>query len=88
MSEKSFAVASVSVAIIWGTFFYPPSAQSHRVEANTAVAGIASPRPVDPQIPQVALNTGPRTVALNHGCALDVANATRTCAPLHKLAGE
>jgi hypothetical protein len=25
MSEKSFAVASVSVAIVWGTFFYPPA---------------------------------------------------------------
>lgn len=27
MSQKSFALVSVSTAIVWGAFFYPPPAQ-------------------------------------------------------------
>jgi hypothetical protein len=88
MSEKSFAVASVSVAIIWGTFFYPPSAQSRRVEANAAVAGKASARPADHQIRPIALNSAPRSAALHTGCAPDVARDAPSCAPLHKLASD
>ena len=39
MSEKSFAVASISVAFVWGTFFYPPAPQdSNRVESTISTS--------------------------------------------------
>lgn len=97
MSEKSFAVASVSVAIVWGTFFYPPT--PHRAvpaDPSTPIsAGISVERlradkgsllPVTPSHPVVqktALNTKPDNQCVFEGAVLPTA-----CPSLHKLAGK
>ena len=48
MSEKSFAIASISAAIICGTFFYPPP--------PAAVSAV----PVSATVPTVPASTGAR----------------------------
>ncbi|MES2319862.1 MAG: hypothetical protein V4631_20475 [Pseudomonadota bacterium] len=100
MSEKSFAVASVSVAIIWGTFFYPPTRTAKQVDAPVAIAQDVSidalrddkgaSRAPSPLLPLVAMSTARTTpkvqaAATAHECALTSAPG---CAPLHKLAGD
>jgi hypothetical protein len=68
MATASFAVGSVSVAIVWGTFFYPPPAQ-HALSASAVVSQtqraapvIATPQeapkvaPLPKQHPSLALN--------------------------------
>jgi hypothetical protein len=50
MSEKSFAVASVSVAIVWGAFFYPPAPRlPGSDEARPAPIEAASELPLRPE---------------------------------------
>lgn len=57
MATTSFAVGSVAVAIVWGTFFYPPPAQhadsAPAVSAPTRVAAPLVNAPVAP--PKAAL---------------------------------
>ena len=96
MSEKSFAVASVSVAIVWGTFFYPP--MPHKAipaDASTPISagvtverlradkGSLLPTPSRP----AALKTALKTTA-EHRCVLTTTPDITGCAPLHKLAGD
>jgi hypothetical protein len=94
MSEKSFAVASVSVAIIWGTFFYPPT--PHVAQTGTpAAAAPAEPVAVVTRAPGplVMLKTAGSTPAAqanpSHSrCAIARINGMDNCAPLHELAGD
>jgi hypothetical protein len=98
MSEKSFAVASVSVAIVWGTFFYPPSPQrSAPVDASAPISaevtverlridkGSLLPKvaPSHPVVQKTALNTKP-----GNQCVFDGVAVAAGCPSLHKLAGE
>lgn len=99
MSEKSFAVASVSVAIVWGTFFYPPMPhRAHSTDANLPVssgvsveslrAAKAAPlRPAKAHLTPVAMNTTPGG-SLSNDCAFSSGRSAAGCAPLHKLASE
>lgn len=100
MSEKSFAVASVSVAIVWGTFFYPPT------PSKTSGADIVAPVAAGVSVERLRLDKaslGPAPLsaperpaavktALGSQSATDCTFAgTRIpagCAPLHKLAGD
>jgi len=99
MSEKSFAVASVSVAIVWGTFFYPPMPhKAHRVDANLPVssgisvdslrAAKAPLRPANPHLRPVALNTALPGGGLSSDCAFSSGGSAANCTPLHKLASD
>jgi hypothetical protein len=99
MSEKSFAVASVSVAVIWGTFFYPPMPhKTARVDANLPVsAGVSvdtlradkgALRPANAPLRPVALNTALPDSTSRHDCAFTGAQRAANCPPLHKLAGD
>jgi hypothetical protein len=99
MSEKSFAVASVSVAIVWGTFFYPPMPHSAQrtdpnapVSADVSVEGLraakAPARPANPHLSPVALNAAPSGSGLNNDCVFSGGRSTAGCAPLHKLASD
>lgn len=99
MSEKSFAVASVSVAIVWGTFFYPPTPNNaQRVDANVPVSATVSVeslraakapvRAAKPHLSPVALNTAHQGVDLSNDCAFSGGRSAAGCAPLHKLASE
>lgn len=97
MSEKSFAVASVSVAIVWGTFFYPPT--PHRAvpaDASTPISAEVSVErlradkgsllPLTPShavAQKTALNTKPGNACMFEGTTVPAA-----CPSLHKLAGE
>jgi hypothetical protein len=48
MSEKSFAVGSVAVAVIWGAFFYPPPPPQRAlpgIKASAAPAATATRTP-------------------------------------------
>lgn len=96
MSEKSFAVASVSVAIVWGTFFYPPMPRKAvpadasmpisaevTVERLRADKGSLLPAPSRPATLKTALKT-----AAEPPCALTGTAALAGCASLHKLAGD
>lgn len=42
MATTSFAVGSVSVAIVWGTFFYPPPAK--QVQETVQPAPVITPQ--------------------------------------------
>ena len=97
MSEKSFALASVSVAIIWGTFFYPPTRTAQQVDTPVPVTqdmsndgprdDQGSSRPPGSLLPLAAMNTS-RTTAPTKASHLECALAgTPGCAPPHKLAG-
>ena len=99
MSEKSFAVASVSVAVIWGTFFYPPMPhKTTRADANLPVSsGVSidtlradkgSLPPANPRLRPVALNAPLPAGGLRHDCAFVGAQRAAGCAPLQKLAGD
>lgn len=97
MSEKSFAVASVSVAFVWGTFFYPPAASNvERIDADV-VTGQPLERSA-PGTPELGLRPVALTNAGNTRAAPDIhpssleecalgAPAGDACAPLHKIAG-
>lgn len=87
MSEKSFAAASISVAFVWGTFFYPPAPhQSNRVEAViTATAGQPAERTPQQRSSVDVATLGLSPVALNTSGlsqpAPDIHNASlRECA--------
>ncbi|MES2018505.1 MAG: hypothetical protein V4484_18605 [Pseudomonadota bacterium] len=80
MSEKSFAVASVSVAIVWGTFFYPPTPRAAKPAATEAAAVVAKPV----ARPAAVLHA----IAANNNCILNAAHDAPGCAPLHKLASD
>jgi hypothetical protein len=99
MSEKSFAVASVSVAIVWGTFFYPPMPhKAQRTDANLPVSsGVsvdtlrAAKAPLQPgkaHLTPVALNTPQPGSGLSNECAFSGGRSAAGCAPMHKLASE
>jgi hypothetical protein len=49
MASVSFAVGSVSVAIVWGTFFYPPPAPHPHV-----IPTVVTEQPAPVVIPVVA----------------------------------
>lgn len=98
MSEKSFAVASVSVAIVWGTFFYPPMPQKASrtdvaapVSADVSVERLRADKgsllPAAPQLRPAALKTG-LPAPLRNDCAFAGATPLPGCAPLQKLAGD
>lgn len=53
MATASFAVGSVSVAIIWGTFFYPPPAKN-TLSAPAIVSQAQRPAVIEPQAPPKA----------------------------------
>ena len=80
MSEKSFAVVSVSVAIVWGTFFYPPTPRASKQSATATAPVVAKPaaRPA----PVV------HTIAANNECAENALHAAPGCVPVHKLASD
>ena len=96
MSEKSFAVASVSVAIIWGTFFYPPMPRAAKHAA--AVQNLAEPgaeqssqKSARPAGPLVLLSAASHTAAgkaTGNDCAIARIHGAADCAPLHKLASD
>jgi hypothetical protein len=99
MSEKSFAVASVSVAIVWGTFFYPPMPhRAHRTDANLPVASGVSVEslraakapllPAKAHLTPVALITPQPGSGLSNDCAFSSGRSAAGCAPSHKLASE
>lgn len=99
MSEKSFAVASVSVAIVWGTFFYPPMPHKvDRADANTPVSSSVSVdslraakaplRPANLHLGPVALNTALPADGSGRDCAFSSGGSAAGCAPLHKLASD
>jgi len=98
MSEKSFAVASVSVAIVWGTFFYPPTPHravpadpSTPISAEVSVERLRADKgsllPIaaasDAIIQKTALNTKP-----GKECVFEGTTVPAACPSLHKLAGE
>ena len=97
MSEKSFAVASVSVAIIWGTFFYPPTPRAAKhvdgAQAEVTVAEPVADKAAQRAVPaplvllSAASNTPPRK-ATGNDCAIAHINGAANCAPLHKLASD
>ncbi len=96
MSEKSFAVASVSVAFVWGTFFYPPAASDvARLDAGPAASQVIErgAAPSSLALRPVALgNAGNARMAPDiHRAILEEcplgAPASAACAPLHKIAG-
>ncbi len=41
MSEKSFAICSIGVAVVWGTFFYPPPPTNAVTVAAPALVKVA-----------------------------------------------
>ena len=96
MSEKSFAVASVSVAIIWGTFFYPPMPRAARHAA--AVQTLAEPgadqtahKPERTASPLALLSGASNTSAgkaTGNDCAIARIHGSADCAPLHKLGSD
>lgn len=98
MSEKSFAVASVSVAIVWGTFFYPPAPrQAVPVDASTPISADVSVERLRldkgsllpkagvgrPVVQKTALNTKAGNECVFAGVAVPAG-----CPSLHKLAGD
>jgi hypothetical protein len=102
MSEKSFAVASISVAVVWGTFFYPPAPQhsAETVAPMTIEQPVERARAVRPAINGSALALSPAAMKISHDGAARPAIHTASlrncpigavltdCAPLHKLAGD
>ena len=96
MSEKSFAVASVSVAIIWGTFFYPPMPRAAKHAA--AVQTLAEPgadhsarKPARTAAPLVLLSAASNSSAgkaTGNDCAIARIHGSANCVPLHKLASD
>ena len=95
MSEKSFAAASVSVAIIWGTFFYPPMPRAPKHAA--VVQTLAEPgadqtaqkpeRTAAPVLPSAASNSSAGK-ATGNDCAIARIHGSANCVPLHKLASD
>lgn len=102
MSEKSFAVASISVAFVWGTFFYPPAPQV----ADATAAGVTLEQPAQrarsSDMSREAVKLGLTPASLDQASlspsAPDIHKAslqdctmgaapTDDCAPLPKLAG-
>lgn len=83
MSEKSFAVASVSVAIVWGTFFYPPAPhQSGANELRPAITDSDSAPPA--RVQHAAVVLAPAKPGVQHAppqieCAPGVINRTANC---------
>lgn len=94
MSEKSFAVASVSVAIIWGTFFYPPTPHAAQADTPAIVAPAepvaAAPRAPGPLVMLKTATAAPEAQATpsRSRCAIARINGMDNCAPLHELAGD
>ncbi len=97
MSEKSFAVASVSVAVIWGTFFYPPSPHASKQQAPQSAfsqedssdalrADKGNLRSAAPALLKTA-GTAPPVAASKNACAFPGSGGAAICAPLQKLAG-
>lgn len=93
MSEKSFAVASVSVAIVWGTFFYPPT--QHKAEQSEAATPVSAAVSVE----RLRADKGALLVSASRPVAIQSALKTEAvarcgfagnggCTPLHKLAGD
>lgn len=52
MSEKSFAVGSVAVAVLWGAFFYPPPPPQRAPHSVKPAA--ASPQRKDARVAHAA----------------------------------
>lgn len=46
MATSSFAVGSVSVAIVWGTFFYPPPPERAGERATAVPSAVERPESV------------------------------------------
>lgn len=98
MSEKSFAVASVSVAIIWGTFFYPPT--PHMAKSADSAAAVVQAQPASGLRADVLtghsakVSSMARPAAAMHSmtshndCALSATHGGPDCTPLPKLASD
>jgi len=102
MSEKTFAVASISVAFVWGTFFYPPAPQNPTqsdlsITVEQAVERAPSPHPAlnankpalaPTSLKQASLSRSAPDIhrANLQDCTMGAA-PTDDCAPLPKLAG-
>jgi len=59
MATTSFAVGSVSVAIVWGTFFYPPPPDRSLKRAIAAPAVVVQPQAVADGPVRLATHTMP-----------------------------
>lgn len=102
MSEKTFAVASISVAFVWGTFFYPPAPQNagqtdaivtleQTVEpapSSHPALGATKPGLAPASLKQASLSRSAPDIhrASLQECTIGAAPAY-DCAPLPKLAG-
>jgi len=59
MATTSFAVGSVSVAIVWGTFFYPPPPERSVKRAIAVPAMVEQPESVPRAAVRLATHTMP-----------------------------
>jgi hypothetical protein len=65
MATSSFAVGSVSVAIVWGTFFYPPPPQRVGERATAAPSAVEQPESVRREPVRLANHAMPKLTPAN-----------------------